>query len=283
MDQISSGLRLRVNRLRDKPCPAFKLIHGSAQAAGQISCWFSWPNILQGGGRRWVQGSSPAPLSPVPGPTAVMRHREYQHLARRHPIDQRVRKSPRYRATNTRLDLSPRARPLADETSDSRHFGQKAHVEVIVVVLGRILVRSLVGFFLRFGQQPDVHAQPADARRSRGRRGFAASLRFASSNGTGIVSPRSTAASRRFASTIQAASISSGEDPSPMLSARIAASSARSASGNFMAASRMRLASSALGSSLMVDSVTPAPTATKCMQAAGAMSAVILVRQPPSV
>ena len=66
-------------------------------------------------------------------------------------------------------------------------------------------------------------AQPVEARRLRAPSSIALSLRSTSSHGMVLDFPERMSSSRRLASATHAASISSSEWPSPMLSARMAA------------------------------------------------------------
>ena len=79
------------------------------------------------------------------------------------------------------------------------------------------------------------------ARRSRARSIISKISRRTSCHGTAAVRPALRSSRRRLASAIQAASISSSEEPSPMLSSSAEARAARSASESCIAASKMRL------------------------------------------
>ena len=67
-------------------------------------------------------------------------HREDQHLVTLDRIDQRKREGPQYSPADSRLDLGPSVWTFSYESPDPCHFGEKARVEVVAVVVRRVPV-----------------------------------------------------------------------------------------------------------------------------------------------
>src|SRR5690606_37645944 len=171
--------------------------------------------------------------------------------------------------SNACLELRPRVRILTDQASDPHDLVQKLIRQLPGVVTRGVPLDSFVDLGLGFEQETHAHGQPVEARRSRTCRTLARSRSIISSKSTSDVSPRSSAAIRRFTSAIQAALISSVANPSPMLAMSIVANSARSASGNCMAASRIRLASSVTAVSVAPLVIDPEKYRRSCRDARG--------------